>query len=270
MSEIRKAYRLKSLEWHPDKNPDRPDAHTRFERLGLINRILRDERRDRYNHFLANGFPRWSGTGYHYARFRPNLLMTLAFLVLVSVAVQYFIQRYVYAANRRRLENMRRSALAAARGAWFQTPRKQRSKVHAPPASKTVRVPLGGYSGMPPAPAGDADWQAEGEKVRAALQSGGSDRLVEAAVYADDSVAVRDPATDEWLPLELEAGPTLANTWPVLLFKYITGRKGAGEDAHAADDDAAAPDAAQPEPEPEPSPAPKSRAARRRRAGKAK
>ena len=264
MSEIRKAYRQKSLEWHPDKNPDRPDAHTRFERLGLINRILRDERRDRYNHFLANGFPRWSGTGYHYARFRPNLLMTLAFLVIVTVAAQYIAKRYVHAVNRRRLENMRRSALAAARGAWFQTPPEQRGKVHAPPPSKTVRVPLGGYSGMPPALAGDADWQAEGEKVRKALQSSDSERLIEAAVYADDSVAVRDPATDEWLPLEIEDEPTLAHTWPVLLLKSNTGPKSTGEGAEPG-----AVDEPEPEAAPAPAPARKSRAARRR-AGKSK
>lgn len=35
--------------------------------------ILRGEGRERYDHFLSNGFPKWKGTGYYYARFRPGL-----------------------------------------------------------------------------------------------------------------------------------------------------------------------------------------------------
>lgn len=35
--------------------------------------ILRGSGRERYDHFLNNGFPKWRGTGYYYARFRPGL-----------------------------------------------------------------------------------------------------------------------------------------------------------------------------------------------------
>lgn len=35
--------------------------------------ILRGEGREHYDHFLNNGFPKWKGTGYYYARFRPGL-----------------------------------------------------------------------------------------------------------------------------------------------------------------------------------------------------
>lgn len=52
-AEIRKAYRARSMELHPDKHPDNTVATRRFERLGIINKILRDERRDRYDHFLT-------------------------------------------------------------------------------------------------------------------------------------------------------------------------------------------------------------------------
>lgn len=83
-------------------------------------------------------------------------------------------------------------------------------------------------------------------------------------MYADDSVAVRDPATDEWLPLEIEDEPTLAHTWPVLLLKSITGPKSTGEGAEPG-----AVDEPEPEAAPAPAPARKSRAARRR-AGKSK
>ena len=37
----------------PDKHPDNPAAVARFKRLGVINKILQDERRDRYDHFLT-------------------------------------------------------------------------------------------------------------------------------------------------------------------------------------------------------------------------
>ena len=106
----------------PDKNPNTPEVHRRFEQLGLIHRILRDERRDRYNHFLSNGFPKWRGTGYFYSRFRPGLLMVLSLVLSLSVGVQYLIQISSWRKNQKQIENLRRSALAVAWGAAFQTP----------------------------------------------------------------------------------------------------------------------------------------------------
>lgn len=58
--EISKAYRRRSLQLHPDKNPGVAGAQTRFERLGLIAKMLRTpEVRERYDHFYHNGFPTW-------------------------------------------------------------------------------------------------------------------------------------------------------------------------------------------------------------------
>lgn len=48
-------------------------ASDRFARLGIVTNILRGPGRERYDHFLSNGFPTWKGTGYYYARFRPGL-----------------------------------------------------------------------------------------------------------------------------------------------------------------------------------------------------
>lgn len=48
-------------------------ASDRFARLGIVTEILRGAGRERYDHFLNNGFPTWKGTGYYYARFRPGL-----------------------------------------------------------------------------------------------------------------------------------------------------------------------------------------------------
>ncbi|CAL3961919.1 unnamed protein product [Diplocarpon coronariae] len=105
--DINKAYKKKSRVLHPDKvkkqfvankaagkdkskskkpgvNVNKPptqaeikaaakEASDRFARLGIVTNILRGPGRERYDHFLSNGFPKWKGTGYYYARFRPGL-----------------------------------------------------------------------------------------------------------------------------------------------------------------------------------------------------
>ena len=59
------------------------EATARFERLSLIINILRGPERERYDHFLQNGFPTWRGTGYYYERFRPGLGSVLFGLFIV-------------------------------------------------------------------------------------------------------------------------------------------------------------------------------------------
>ncbi|RDL36821.1 putative ERJ5 Endoplasmic Reticulum located J-protein [Venustampulla echinocandica] len=109
--DINKAYRKKSRLLHPDKvkqkfiadkstgkksKSSKPGVHVskgpskaeikaatkaasdRFARLGIVTNILRGPGRERYDHFLHNGFPTWKGTGYYYARFRPGLGAVLA------------------------------------------------------------------------------------------------------------------------------------------------------------------------------------------------
>ena len=109
--EIGKAYRTKSRKIHPDKakqsfiasraratasprsgqKSKKPAVHVnkapsdneihaavkkaseRYARLGVITEILKGPGRERYDYFLSNGFPKWRGTGYYYARFRPGL-----------------------------------------------------------------------------------------------------------------------------------------------------------------------------------------------------
>ncbi|KAI9705747.1 MAG: hypothetical protein M1820_004995 [Bogoriella megaspora] len=138
--ELNKAYRKKSRNLHPDKavasfkasykKPDKKaagkgttvrrqpsqkeiasftkQAQERFARLGLVANILRGEGRDRYDHFLKNGFPRWRGTGYYYQRYRPGLGSVLfGLFVSLGGAAHYgalyigykrqrdFVERYI-------------------------------------------------------------------------------------------------------------------------------------------------------------------------------
>ncbi|KAJ5860577.1 uncharacterized protein N7529_007887 [Penicillium soppii] len=114
--QITKAYRKKSRTIHPDKvkrafianyakdkskakshngvnvnkgptqreiDAATKDAHARSTRLNLVANVLRGPGRERYDHFLKNGFPLWKGTGYYYSRFRPGLGSVLAGLFLV-------------------------------------------------------------------------------------------------------------------------------------------------------------------------------------------
>ncbi|ORZ12601.1 DnaJ domain-containing protein [Absidia repens] len=89
-AEVSKAYRKLSIQLHPDKNKQDANAEERFARLGKVAAILRNSAtRERYNHFYKNGVPRWRGTGYYYARFRPGVGGVIAFVMVVVAGMQY-------------------------------------------------------------------------------------------------------------------------------------------------------------------------------------
>ncbi|KAJ6020828.1 hypothetical protein N7540_006332 [Penicillium herquei] len=89
------------------------DANARSARLNIVANVLRGPSRQRYDHFLKNGFPLWRGTGYYYSRFRPGLgtVMTGLFLVFGGAAhygalilswkrQREFVDRYIRQARR--------------------------------------------------------------------------------------------------------------------------------------------------------------------------
>ena len=64
-------------------------ASDRQARLSIVANILKGSGRARYDHFVANGFPKWKGTNYYYDRYRPGLgtVMFGVFLALCNVVV---------------------------------------------------------------------------------------------------------------------------------------------------------------------------------------
>ena len=151
--EINKAYRKLSRTLHPDKaragwiaNYNKPppvkktgakptvhvqkdkkpsqseikkfnkEASARFERLSLVTNVLRGPERDRYDHFLKNGFPAWRGTGYYYERYRPGLWSVLAGLFIFIGGAVHWVALYV--SHLRQKEFVERYIKHARRMAW--------------------------------------------------------------------------------------------------------------------------------------------------------
>ncbi|KAI9745380.1 MAG: hypothetical protein M1835_002588, partial [Candelina submexicana] len=150
---INKAYKKKSRILHPDKakqsfiasrakptsssKQKKPSVHVskapsqaeidnavklaseRFARLGLVVKILKGPGRERYDHFLKNGFPRWKGTGYYYARFRPGLGSVLLGLFVVFGGAGHY--GALYLSWKRQTEFVDRYIRHARRAAWGDT-----------------------------------------------------------------------------------------------------------------------------------------------------
>ncbi|KAL8943640.1 MAG: hypothetical protein Q9216_000928 [Gyalolechia sp. 2 TL-2023] len=151
--EITKAYRKKSKLMHPDKAKQnfiasrakppakkpsqkgkKPGVHVskppsdkeihdavqeatkRHARLSVVAEILKSEARERYDYFLANGFPRWRGTGYYYARFRPGLGSVLAGLFVVGGGFAHY--GALYLSWKRQTEFVERYVRHARKAAW--------------------------------------------------------------------------------------------------------------------------------------------------------
>lgn len=97
------------------------DAHIKkvtedYQRLTVVANVLKGPSRERYDHFLRNGFPKWKGTGYYYARFRPGLgSVILGLLVVMGGGMHYFALLMGW---KRRREFVERYIRHARKTAW--------------------------------------------------------------------------------------------------------------------------------------------------------
>lgn len=143
--ELTKAYRKKSRDLHPDKarrnfeakrvlenkkkgkKVTKPgskkeidaymkEATSAYQRLSVVANLLKSESRERYDHFLRNGFPKWKGTGYYYSRYRPGLGSVLfGLFAVMGGGVHYYA---LVMAWKRRREFVERYIRHARRTAW--------------------------------------------------------------------------------------------------------------------------------------------------------
>lgn len=125
IDDISKAYRQKSRQLHPDKvkqqltaeraraakakdknkkkkPPTQAEikaaikkASDRQARLSIVANILRGPSRDRYDHFLSNGFPSWKGADYYYSRYRPGLGTAMFGVFLVGGGLVHYLILYM-------------------------------------------------------------------------------------------------------------------------------------------------------------------------------
>ncbi|KAK0547274.1 hypothetical protein OC846_004920 [Tilletia horrida] len=216
-NDIKKAYRKKSLDLHPDRQGSTKSAQERFERLGLINKIMRDDRRKRYDHFLTYGFPKYnpSAGGWVYARFRPGLVSVVILLVLLSCGAQALVIHLNWQRDLKRFNNLRTAAivlglgpryaqiLAALRqhqkGSGAAVPTGNKSSLPSI-KDKKVRVPLGGFADLPAEPnlatATAADWDEHERGVKKAVadsaafaaQQGSGSRTIDMLVRSSGSI----------------------------------------------------------------------------------
>jgi hypothetical protein len=91
-------------------------AGERQARLSIVANILRGPGRDRYDHFLANGFPTWKGTEYYYNRYRPGLGTAIAGVFLFGGGAAHYIALYM--GWKRRREFVERYIKFARDAAW--------------------------------------------------------------------------------------------------------------------------------------------------------
>jgi len=210
--EISSAYRRRSLELHPDKNPDLPHASDRYAQLGVITAILRDdEKRKKYDYFYDNGVPRWRGSGYYYQRYQPGIGAVSIFLMIIITVVQTVVQYVNYGQE---IKRIKRFQMQARQLAWGRGLRKQegRKKVKVPLKDGPIIVEQESDSGDegPPEPTGrqkrmhrratggppetnGVNMVVEGDKVWI-VGEGGEE------IPLDETAAVKPSWTRTWLP----------------------------------------------------------------------
>lgn len=86
--EIKKAYRKKAIQYHPDKNPGDKEAEEKFKEAAEAYEVLSDtEKRSRYDQFGHAGVNGGGASGFGGAGGMSNGRYILIFQVIFSVAV---------------------------------------------------------------------------------------------------------------------------------------------------------------------------------------
>ncbi|XP_013090236.2 dnaJ homolog subfamily C member 1-like [Biomphalaria glabrata] len=100
-SEIKKAYRKLTLQYHPDKN-SAEDAEEKFRQIVAIYEVLKDDnKRAKYNQVLVEGLPDWRQPVYYYRRARKMGIYELAILMFIIFTLgQYFVAWAIYIEKR--------------------------------------------------------------------------------------------------------------------------------------------------------------------------
>ncbi|XP_076326282.1 dnaJ homolog subfamily C member 1 [Tachypleus tridentatus] len=106
-SDIRKAYRRLSLQYHPDKSKEE-GAEERFRKLVAVSEVLRDEeKRKKYDLILQNGLPDWRQPVYYYRRVRKMGLWELSIFLFVLLTLgQHLFAWSVYWEKKYELEEV--------------------------------------------------------------------------------------------------------------------------------------------------------------------
>lgn len=117
--EISKAYRKLLRTLHPDKfrgnNIDKNLIEERFQRLSVVGNILKDASlKQRYDYFLAKGFPKWKGTGFFYSKYRPSFIGTIFGLFLLISLVHYIALKINRSQDFNRLSELKSKLISTA------------------------------------------------------------------------------------------------------------------------------------------------------------
>ncbi|XP_059159978.1 dnaJ homolog subfamily C member 1-like [Physella acuta] len=106
-SDVRKAYRRLSLQYHPDKN-SAEDASEKFRQIVAVYEVLKDEKkRQRYNQILVEGLPDWRQPVYYYRRARKMGIYELVVLLCIIITIgQYFVSWGIYVEKRLVMEEI--------------------------------------------------------------------------------------------------------------------------------------------------------------------
>lgn len=250
-SEIKRAYRKKSLELHPDKNSGVKGAQKRFEQLGLVYKILRDDRKDRYDHFLRSGFPKWRNTGYFYERYRPGLGSVIVGIVVFTMLVEVLISRLTSAQERAKILRLKHSAYLVAWGPRYQSVLVGDEGAKLSATEKKVKLPITGFPDLPALPSTaqqpSTNWDEQEQKVRKSVSGAtsashgcGSGSVVVECLVKDKEVYLHDKFSDEWVFLdENDAQPSqFVQTWPVRFVHAVINKvTGKHEDVLQEDED---------------------------------